>query len=240
MTFDGDEATTEYRQAQFLMPPGAVDLLLIRHGESQPARPAAPFPVVAGHGDPALAPEGLEQAERVATRLAGLHIDAIYVTTLRRTAQTAAPLARLLGLTPRVAAGLREVHLGAWEGGLFRRMVAEHHPLAERMWAEQRWDVIPEAEPAAAFAARVRAGLEQLAAAHPGQRVAVFTHGGVIGQALAIASGSRPFAFIGADNGSISRLVVSGERWFVRGFNDTAHLETAPGGARGAGLVGGQ
>ena len=200
---------TEYRQAQFLPPPDAATLLLIRHGESQPARPDAPFPVVDGHSDPALAPEGREQAERVAGRLGALHIDAIYVTTLRRTAQTAAPLARMLGITPAVAPGLREVHLGAWEGGLFRKMVAERHPLAERMWAEERWDVIPGAEPAPALAARVREAIEQLAAAHPGQRLAVFTHGGVIGQALALASGSRPFAFTGADNGSISHLVVA-------------------------------
>jgi len=45
---------------------------------------------------------------------------------------------------------------------------------------------------------------------------------------LALASGSRPFAFVTADNGSISRLVVSGDRWIVRGFNDTAHLEPPP------------
>ncbi len=66
-----------------------------------------------------------------------------------------------------------------------------------------------------------------MAAGHPGQRVAAFTHGGVIGEALAQASGSRPFAFLGADNASISRLVISGGRWIVRGFNDTAHLESA-------------
>ena len=132
------------------------------------------------------------------------------MTTLRRTAQTAAPLARLLGLTPRVAAGLREVHLGGWEGGLFRKMVAEQHPLAERMWAEQRWDVIPGAEPAAAFAARVREAIEQLAAAHPGQRLAVFTHGGVIGQALASPAGRGPLPSSVPTTASISRLVVSG------------------------------
>jgi len=55
--------------------------------------------------------------------------------------------------------------------------------------------------------------------------VAVFTHGGVIGQALAQASGSRPFSFLSADNGSISRLLVTGRGWIVRGFNDTAHLD---------------
>ena len=83
----------------------------------------------------------------------------------------------------------------------------------------------PGAEPAAEFTDRVRAAIGRVAAAHTGQRVAVFTHGGVIGQVLALASGSRPFAFVTSDNGSISRLVVAGPRWFVRGFNDTAHLE---------------
>jgi 2,3-bisphosphoglycerate-dependent phosphoglycerate mutase len=147
------------------------------------------------------------------------------VSTLCRTVQTAAPLAARLGLDPRVEPGLREVYLGEWEGGLLRKMVAEGHPTSQRVQAEERWDVIPGAEPAAEFADRVRAAIEGLAAAHPGLRVAAFTHGGVIGEAFAQASGSRPFAFLGADNASISRLVISGDRWIVRAFNDTAHLD---------------
>ena len=220
-------ATAGYRQARFFAPPGAVQLLLIRHGESQKAYSEEPFPLLDGHSDPELGPTGRDQAERVAARLAARPVDAIYSSGLRRTDQTAAPLAARLGLTPRVEPGLREVRLGIWEGGLFRKMVAEHHPTARRMWAEERWDVIPDAEPAQDFAARVRAAIERLAAAHPDQRLAVFVHGGVIGQVLALASGSRPFAFLGADNGSISRLVVDGGQWIIRGFNDTAHLDPA-------------
>ena len=37
-----DETATEYRQYRFLPPPGATDMLLIRHGESAPARLDAP------------------------------------------------------------------------------------------------------------------------------------------------------------------------------------------------------
>jgi 2,3-bisphosphoglycerate-dependent phosphoglycerate mutase len=214
-----------FRQHRFEPPPGALDLLLVRHGQSERYLDGTPFPLVGGHGDPPLSSLGLEQAGQVCTRLAAAGIDAIYVTTLRRTAQTAAPLAALLGLEPRMEDGLREVYLGEWEGGLLRKMVAESHPISQRVLAEERWDVIPGAEPAAEFAGRVRAAIERLAAAHPGQRVAAFTHGGVIGEALAQASGSRPFAFNGADNASISRLVITGDRWIVRGFNDTAHLD---------------
>jgi 2,3-bisphosphoglycerate-dependent phosphoglycerate mutase len=219
--------TSEYRQSRFRRPPGACEILLVRHGESAPARPGAPFPLVDGHGDPPLDPAGEAQAERVAERLvaSGEPIAAIYVTTLRRTAQTAAPLAARLGLEPVVEADLREVHLGAWEGGEFRRRVAEGDPIAQRMFAEQRWDVIPGAEPGDAFAARVAAGVGRVADAHPDQTVVAVVHGGVIGQVLATASGAaRGFTFVGADNASISHVVVTDDRWAVRCFNDTSHL----------------
>jgi 2,3-bisphosphoglycerate-dependent phosphoglycerate mutase len=199
--------------------------LLVRHGASEAYLDGNLFPLVDGHGDPPLSAEGKEQAELVCMRLAAVGIDAIYVSNLRRTAQTAAPLVERLGLEARVEADLREVYLGEWEGGIFRKMVAEGHPTSLRMAAEERWDVIPGAEPAAHLEDRVRNAIERLAAAHPGQRVAAFTHGGVIGQALALASGSRPFAFLGGENTSISRIVVTPDRWIVRGFNDIAHLD---------------
>ncbi|MEZ5179624.1 MAG: histidine phosphatase family protein [Acidimicrobiales bacterium] len=75
------------------------------------------------------------------------------------------------------------------------------------------------------FAARTTAAIDRIARAHPDQLVAVVCHGGVIGQVLATASrGGSAFAFGGADNGSISRLFVIGDRWIVRGFNDVGHL----------------
>lgn len=215
-----------YRQARFQRPPGATELLLVRHGESAPAREDAPFPLVDGHGDPELAPEGRWQAERIADRLADEDISAIYVTNLRRTAETAAPLAGRLGIDVRVEPDLREVHLGEWEGGRFRKHVAEGHPLARRLYAEQRWDIIPGAEPTERFAARVRRGIQRIAAAHPEETVVVVSHGGVIGQVLADACGARGFAFTGSDNGAISHLVVADDRWIIRCYNDTAHLST--------------
>jgi probable phosphoglycerate mutase len=223
---DAETGPASFRQRRFEPPPGAAELVLVRHGESEAYVDGRPFPLAGGHGDPPLSLQGLEQARRVGARLGTVGIDAIYVTTLHRTAQTAAPLAEELGLDPRVEAGLREVYLGDWEGGVYRKMMAGGHPVSQQVLAEERWDLIPGAEPAAAFADRVRVAIVRLAAGHLGQRIAVFTHGGVIGQALALASGSRPFAFVGADNASISRLVIAGDRWIVRGFNDTAHLES--------------
>ncbi len=214
-----------FRQYRFAPPRGATTILLVRHGESAPAIPGQPFPLRDGHGDPALHPEGEHQAELVSDRLAAEGVDAIYVTTLIRTHQTAAPLAKKLGLEPRLEPDLREVFLGDWEGGHLRERAAANDPIFERIFIEQRWDVIPNAESLEQFHARTQAGLARIAAAHPNERVAVFTHGGVIGQVLHHATQSQRFAFSGADNASISELVIDTGRHILRRFNDVTHLQ---------------
>ena len=222
-----DEPTDqrEYRQLRFQRLPGSTELLLVRHGESEAMVPGRPFPLVDGHGDPELAPDGRRQAELLGARLARHPIDAIYVTTLRRTAQTAAPLAATLGLEPIVEPDLREVHLGEWEGELYRKHMAEGHPIALAVLREQRWDAIPGAESAASIRARVRGALDRIVGANAGKSIAVFSHGGIIGEILAqVTESARPFAFLGAANASISHVVVLGDRWILRRFNDTSHL----------------
>lgn len=217
------------RQLRFERPPGATSILLVRHGESVAARADQPFPLVDGHGDPELDPRGVQQAERIAQRLSrprhGEKLSAIYVTNLQRTAQTAAPLADVLGMEPKLEADLREVFLGEWEGGLYRMKIRENGPIARRLMEEGRWDVIPGAEPEEALIGRIRAGIGRIASAHPDQLVAVFTHGGVIGRIMAEAAGSRSLTFAWAANGSISEIVVTADGWVIRSFNDTAHLE---------------
>lgn len=214
------------RQYRFRPPPGATEIILVRHGESAPARFDAPAPQVDGRSDPALDPQGRKEADCVGERLKHERIAAIYVSALRRTHETAAPLAARLGLEPRVEPGLSEVYLGDWEGAAFRKNMAEGHPLGVKALQDERWDVIPGAESNEAFAERIRASLERIAAAHPDERVVVVTHGGVIGLILHLATGARPFAFVGSDNGSITHLVVTSERWIIRRFNDTGHLDT--------------
>jgi len=214
----------EYRQQRFTRPPGATEVLLVRHGESRAATADAPFPLVDGHGDPELHPNGREQAIRVGQRLKRQPIAAVYVTNLRRTSETAAPLCAHLGLIPIVEPDLREVHLGEWEGGLMRIKAQENDPLFLAVQQEERWDVIPGAESWQTLNARVMRGLQRIAASHRDELVAAFVHGGVIGHILAHATGARPFAFNGADNGSISHIVMLQDRIFVRRFNDSTHL----------------
>lgn len=213
-----------YRQARFIRPPGATEIILVRHGESRAASVEQPFPLVDGQGDPELSAEGREQAEKLAERLQHQLIDAVYVTTLRRTHETAAPLCSLKGLQPEVIADLREVHLGEWEGGLFRAKAHEQHPSFLAMQENQEWGEIPGAESNSALAERVKRGLGRITSSHPDQVVLVIVHGGVIGNILANATGSEPFAFLGADNASISHIVAHNGRISLRRFNDTNHL----------------
>lgn len=215
----------QFRQYRYAPPPGATVILLVRHGESAPAIEGEVGPMRDGHTDPPLDPVGEEQARLVGERLGHEPIDALYVTTLQRTHQTAAPLAKKLALTPSIEPDLREVGLGEWEGYKFRKHVAERHEIAVRMFTEQRWDAIPGAESNEHFAERIRGAIGRIHAAHPDQRVVAFVHGGVIGMTMAIASGSNAFAFMGTDNGAISEIVVLGDQWAVRRYNDTAHLD---------------
>jgi 2,3-bisphosphoglycerate-dependent phosphoglycerate mutase len=213
-----------FSQRPYVGPPGSTELLLVRHGASADSLEGETFELVEGQGDPPLSEAGRHQAEQVGLRLTQEPFDALYVSTLQRTVQTAAPLVARSGMTPIVDADLREVFLGEWEGGLLRLRAADEDPMFVQVMAEQRWDVIPSAESREVFGGRLRRAVERIAAAHPGGRVVVFSHGAAIGEILAQATGSTPFAFVGPDNASISRLVVTPDRWIIRGYNDTAHL----------------
>jgi 2,3-bisphosphoglycerate-dependent phosphoglycerate mutase len=215
--------SAEYRQLPFAVPPDATEIVLARHGASAPARPGELFPLLDGHGDPALAPEGREQAELLCARLRHEQVDKVFVTGLARTIETAAPL----GLPTTEVPELREVMLGEWEGGPFRIHVANGEPLALRVIAQERWDLIPGAETMEQLAERVRAGIDKVVEQTGRGKVAlVFIHGGIIGEICRQATSSRPFAFVHSDNCSITRIVRFADgRWLLRSFNDTSHLD---------------
>jgi probable phosphoglycerate mutase len=174
-----------YPQRAFALPADATEVVLVRHGASAAAVPGEPFEELEGQSDPPLAPEGEQQARAVAQRLArsGETYAGLFVTPLKRTSQTAAPLVELTGLEPVVVPELREVGLGEWEGGELRIRAAERDPLFYEVIASERWDTIPGAEPAEEFAARVQAGLARVVeTVGPGATAVAVVHGGVIGE----------------------------------------------------------
>ena len=221
-------AAERYPQEDYSRPPEAIEIVLVRHGASEAAVEGQSFELLEGQADPALSQVGERQAEAVAAHLAGEPLARLFVTPLRRTVQTAAPLASATGLQPVCVPELREVHLGELDGGAFRIALRRGDPRIAEVFAQQRWDVIPGAETMAAFSQRTRAGIDRiLDGLEAGATVAAIVHGGVIGELCRQASGSRPFAFVHADNGSLTRLVVlpDGRRW-VRTFNEGAHLRS--------------
>jgi probable phosphoglycerate mutase len=222
-----------FEQTPYELPPGATEIILVRHGASSPPVEGRPSPLIGGHSNPALAEAGRAQAELVAEGLRHEPISAIFVSTLRRTAETAAPLAEATGLEPEAVEELREVFLGDFEGGLYRIKSAHGDPAIQRVFSEEAWSEIPNAETWEHFAPRVTAGIEKIVARVGPDRAAVaILHGAVIGQLCRQATDSRPFAFVHSDNGSVSRLVVQADgRWLLRSFNDISHLRVRAGAA---------
>lgn len=204
-------------------PPGARDILLVRHGS---ADPPAPDGLIRGRSDPPLNARGREQAAAVARRLAAEPVGAVFATPLVRAAETAAAVGAVHGIEPVVLEQLNEVYLGEWEGHGIHARGAAADPEFVAMLRAQRWDVIPGAEPAGDLGARVRAGMEAIAdAGRDGVTSVAVTHAGVIAEVLRQITGSEPFAFLMSANGSISRVMrLPDGRWQLIAFNDTAHL----------------
>jgi probable phosphoglycerate mutase len=220
-----------FEQSPYELPPGSTEVVLVRHGASEAAVVGSKFPLVDGHSNPALSGPGRSQAAMVAERLAGEEIGGLFVSTLRRTEETAAPLAEAIDLEPQVLPELREVYLGDFEGGEYRVRSGRGDPVIKRVFEEERWDAIPNGESWEDFGARVTAGVERIVErVGPNTTAVAVVHGAVIGQLCRQATESRPFAFVHSDNGSISRLVVFDDgRWLLRSFNDISHLYVKPG-----------
>jgi probable phosphoglycerate mutase len=222
-------------QRPFTPPDGAQELYLVRHGS---VHHAVDGPPIGRQNDPPLNEHGRTQAAAVAVRLAEEPISKVYVSNLRRTAETAAPLLTARGIEADVLDDLREVELGDWEHGELARRAGIGDPEVARVLRGQRWDLIPNAEPAEDFATRVARAIGVAAdAAAPGEIAVAYTHSGVIAEACRQVTGSDGFAFLSNSNGSVTRLVrMPAGHWVLVAFNDTAHLprEWQPGGAGGA------
>jgi probable phosphoglycerate mutase len=197
-----------------------TEVLLIRHGRSADVIPGAPDSF-----DPPLHEQGLLQVTALAERLDGKHLDAVYSSDLARAVQTATPLAQPRGLSVVTRTDLREVHLGDWEGGEFRRRAAALDPDFIRFAEAGRWDAIPGAERDEDLRARTLGAVQELAATHAGGNIAVVCHGGVINAVLAELLRIERSTFTVVENTGITviRFAADG-RALVVTTNDTHHL----------------
>ncbi len=120
---------------------------------------------------------GVQQAVEAAAHVMRLQpVDAVWASSLERARHTGTTIAEHAGVALTVDPRLRERHAGRWQG-LRRDEIEEQWP--GYLSSGQR----PEGyEPDADVVVRALAALDDLAAAHPGERVVLVTHGGVIRQ----------------------------------------------------------
>lgn len=187
-----------------------MELILVRHG--RPERSEAT-------SDPHLSDLGHAQSARVADWLSSDTVDAVWSSSMRRAVQTAEPFAARGGHQIRQHSGIVEFDQGS---GLY---IPTEELKRENFKAWQAMATGAHGIDMGAFQKRVVEGLEEIIAAHPGQAVAVFCHGGVINVWAAHVLGMQPRVFFEADYTSINRFICSrnGHR-SVLSLNERAHL----------------
>lgn len=161
-------------------------MLLVRHGKTPTTGSLLPGRAPGLE----LAEEGRAQAEVVAQRIAALPSKpaAVYASPLERTRQTAAPIARALGLRVRADRGLLECDVGEWTGAEIKRLAKTPEWSAVQGWpAGFRF---PGGESFADMSRRVNEAVLRLVAAHPGQTVVAVSHADPIKAVVASAAGA--------------------------------------------------
>jgi probable phosphoglycerate mutase len=181
-------------------------LLLIRHAHTDTAGKRLTGWARGVH----LNERGRREAAALSDRLDGIPIRAIYSSPLERCRETAAPLARRLGLSVAARRGLLEVDYGDWTGRAIASVrrsklwrVVQHTPSRIRF---------PGGESLLEVQTRAVAEIERIALAHPDDLVAVVTHADVVRLALA--------HFLGMPLDGLQRLVVDPASVSVIGLGD--------------------
>ncbi len=202
----------------------ATRIVAIRHGETDWNVGAR----IQGHTDIGLNATGRWQARRTAQALADEPFAAVYASDLARAADTAAALADAVGADVQRHPGLRERAFGVFEGLAFTEL-EQRWPDEVRRWRQRDPDFGPEGgETLRAFYARAVATVLELAARHPGEQIAVVSHGGVLDCLYRAATrielqAPRTWQVL---NAGINRLLHSADALTLVGWADTAHLDS--------------
>lgn len=204
----------------------ATEFWVVRHGESTWNADGR----YQGQTDVPLSHVGILQAATLAERLTGQQFSAVYSSDLLRASQTAQMVAERLSGHPQVQLdpGLREINVGELSGLVISDIRARFpdylQTLAADPWGTRR----PGGESMEDLFTRCGNAFHAIRARHPGQRVLVFTHGGVVRVAVGLALGGVPanaWARLSVTNTSITRVLVTQDSGTLLGFNDDAHLE---------------
>ena len=174
--------------------------------------------------------KGREQVKALEKRLAGIHFDAVYSSDLYRAMATAGAVYRPRGLTLRVDPALREIGAGVWEDVPWGQLLHDHRDsLTAFLACDPEWQV-EGSESFPAVRQRMDQAIRRIAASHPGQTVAVASHG------CAIKCGLSAWLGLGLDqmnqvplsnNTGVAKLEVENGQVKVIYYNDDSHLGAA-------------
>ena len=197
-------------------------MLLVRHGVTPTTGKFLPGRAPGLH----LADEGRAQAERVAERLVDLRRPpvAVYASPLERTRETAAPIARALGLRVRSDRGLIECDVGDWTGSALKDLAKRPEWQAVQQWPSGFR--FPGGESFAELSTRATAAVLRLAAAHPGESIVAVSHADPIKAVVANAAGT-PLDLIqriGISPCSVSAIAYGSGGPYVLCTNNTSTL----------------
>ncbi|MDN5569711.1 MAG: histidine phosphatase family protein [Propionibacteriaceae bacterium] len=164
-------------------------VLLVRHGVTPTTGQVLPGRAAGLH----LSEQGLAQAAKVADRLEGLPLTALYTSPLERTRETAAPTEARFGLDVVGHDGLLECDFGAWTGAALTELAKlPAWQTVQKTPSEFRF---PDGESFQEMSDRIVGALEQIRTRHAGEVVACFSHADPIKAALAHALGTPLDAF---------------------------------------------
>jgi len=202
-------------------------LFLVRHG----ATVLTAEDRFAGATDVQLSDGGREQARRLAERLSGEEIAAVFASPLGRTAETARIIAEPHGLEMETRDGLREISHGHWEQ-MTRREVEEQFPDEAAAWEEDPYTFAPAGgESGLAVTARALPLLIEIVRAHPGNNVIVVSHKATIRLLLSSLLGFDPRRYRDNLDQSPAALNIVDFKDSVHArltlFNDTSHYTSA-------------
>ncbi|MDB5370389.1 MAG: histidine phosphatase family protein [Roseomonas sp.] len=125
---------------------------------------------------------GLAQADALGLRLRHENLDALYTSPLERCVETASVIGRHVSLPYMCMEDATEIDFGAWTGQDFTALAGQP---AWMLWNAQRDQATaPGGEAMAAVRSRIVALLQALRLRHPGQRIALVSHGDVIKAAM--------------------------------------------------------
>ena len=178
-----------------------------------------------------LSDEGREQARRLAVRLQGEKIAAVYASPLDRTRETAEILAEPHRLAVQICDGLREISHGHWEQ-MTRAEVEQRFPDEAVAWEKDPYTFAPAGgESGLAVTARALPALMDIVRAHSAANAIVVSHKATIRLLLSSLLGFDPRRYRDNLDQCPAALNIVDFKDAVSArltlFNDTSHYSAA-------------